>query len=203
MPDRDIFTRRAVRGWATPLRHLCGRSEPDIIAKKTLRALTKTLKNRGGIPGSAAICRLLEDFSSRRISLEVVLNRLRREGLTRGDHLTVALGLRATQQLLIKMANDSAGTALDIPHALGVQYCRSLVEANLFGCAPDLVGKRFPDVGELQEFANRVFGEMSPGIESIAQQLVTDATARTLKQPRSVFRHTRRRTSDLLHEPVT
>jgi len=115
----------------------------------------------------------------------------------------VALGIRAAHQLLGRMSSESSGIIRDVPFALADQYCRTLVDANLFYSAPDLIGNRFPDSNDLHAFADHVFGEMSPGIQGIAQQLVVDASARTLKQPRSVFRHSRRRTTDLLHEPVT
>jgi hypothetical protein len=172
------------------------------VAKKTLKPLTKTVQSQGGIPGSVAICRLIEDFSLGRISLEAVLNRLRRDEQIRGEHVTVALGIRSAQQLLERM-RDAPGSVRDVPFALAVQYCIAVVEANLFDCASDLIGTRFPDINDSQEFEGRVIGAMMPGIEAIAQQLVIDASAKTLKQPRSVFRRTRRRTGDLLHESLT
>lgn len=202
MPDRDVFDRRAPRGWATALRHLCGCSEADIVAKAAVRSLTKTVKTRGGIPGAPSVIRLVEEFNSSALPLKAALARLQRAERTMGDHVVAAPGIEAAKWLLVQLSTEP-GSVRDIPHALALQCCVQLVDSNLFGSAPDLVGARFPDVCDLQNFKSATLGQMMPALDRIAQQLASDATASTLAYPRRVLRPTRRPTADILHEPLT
>jgi hypothetical protein len=202
VPDRDVFDRSAPRGWASPLRHLCGRSEPDIIAKAATHSLTKTVKSRGGIPGANAVVRLIQEFASGALPLAAALARLQKAERTMGGHLAAAPGINAARRLLFEMCTEP-GALRDIPHALASHFCVEIVESNLFGCAPELVGRRFPGVSDLGEFKGAVMGAMLPAIDRVAQQLALDATASTLSLPRRAMRSTRRRTGEILHESLT
>jgi hypothetical protein len=119
-----------------------------------------------------------------------------------GDHIAAAPGIEAAKRLLFTLCSDPASVR-DIPHALALNFCGVVIDSYLFGSAHDLVGKRFPDVRDVEQFRSAVIGHIMPALDRVAQQLAMDATASTLKYPRQMMRSTRRRTGDLLHEPLT
>lgn len=182
MPDRDLFFRTAARGWHRPLRQLCGAAEPAEVARFALSALAKDLRKAGGIPQLIHYVDLLRLVRDGRLSRSAAFERINRIALT-GSPVVTRISCRAVAAMMAS-PSELPRSDSDLPAAVTAGVLGSLVEHQLFGRAePELAGERFRSEKEFDDFAASCRQAIDSGIASMAQRVVRDPSAASLRAP--------------------
>src|SRR5215213_4742803 len=141
MPDKDIFNRLAEPGWASPLRRLYGRAEPAEVGQISLKALRRTLKKRGGLPGGREVCSILERCSRGILGCGEAWNLVHAICMRTHHYLYACVAERAAQRLIREMHQGVVHP--NIPDRFAREFCEDLLRHHLEKGAPQLLYPKF------------------------------------------------------------
>lgn len=197
MSDLDIVERKLRPEWRCAYEMIKGGHELEAVAESILKALARTLRERGGAPR-------LEEFSQ-------AIDRHDRGLLDQRSLATFAAESEHQQatangKVLARSVMDHFVCGPDgfLRGAPAIRLARGflvrLVERCLFSQQRDyLVGKRFNSRAEAVQTETKLLGLMDFGLTRISSQLVEDSSARNLRAPRGAKRKS---TEELLNQPL-
>jgi hypothetical protein len=198
MPDLDIVERKLPPEWRRAYKLIKGSHELEAVAEEILKALARTLRDRGGAPGleesAQALYRHDRGFLDDR-SLVAFAAKLEQEQET-------ANGKVLALSVMDQNVSGPDGFLRGAPNMrLAKRFLVRLVERCLFAQQRDyLVGKRFTSRAQAVETETRLLGLMESGLSKIASQLAEDSSAKNLRAPRSAQR--KKSTRELLDQPL-
>lgn len=202
MPDLDIIDRNVPRGWRPPLKLFVGVAKPDEVARAVSKALARSLRENGGLPGFDRWVALLDERIAGVLdphSAFVRAEAIERE-LGQGRHVKVAA--RSVQSILAELGH-SRTPALSLGRPLAEEFLRRLAQHDFFGrIRPGIVGRRrFKRIADVDERERACRQAMEPFLQRLASGLVRDPEGEELRSP-SVRGTRSPTTKDLLHRSI-
>lgn len=200
MPDLDIIDRSVPRGWRGAMRVLVGNGSPEEVAHRTKLALTRSLRENGGLPGLEELENLVRarvqgsiDPHSAHVLLDGYEHRY-------GHQRHAKVAARVARGMLSEL-NQGRPLRVPVRTAITRRFVEQLVLHNLFGRVRPELGKHFSGWERAHRREGECLRALSDALDNIATQLEVDPTARNLRAPRA-HRGFRKRTSELLHAPI-
>ena len=202
MPDLDVIERSAKRGWYGATRmYAGGAASAAEMRGPILKALAKSLRDGGGLPGHDNLSAIVQLVCNGDISALAAIREVRTVTREFGGHLHTRLAAEAVDTLIVEVRQNST-TIIEPATAVSERFLTRLVDHYLFGRArPYLVGQRFADHGAALQEENACKAALAPYVRELAERLVRDPTGKGLRAP-SVRRSYRRSTASLLNEPI-
>ena len=186
MPEGDRFEKGFGSGWRGALTLVRGGvASEEEVADKLGKALAKTLRDRSGVPGHEAICRVMEGAETGSLLESFqVLDDIDR---SHEGHRHTKVATDVAKSLLVQgdAANGMAALG-SLPHRLASETCSALVDHYFFGRAyPQLIAEgRFVDHEHARQWQDRVEQAMQPTVAKFADKLVSRPDAQGLRAPR-------------------
>ena len=202
MPDLDIIERAAKRGWGGATRmYAGGLASADEMRGPILKALAKSLRDAGGLPGLNDLSMIVGRVCNGDLSARAAFTEMRTVEREYGGHLHTKVAAEAVCTLIVELSQDST-MFIEPATAVAERFLTRLVDHHLFGRArPFLVGQRFADYGDALQEENACRSALAPHVRKLAAGLVRDPTGKSLRAP-SVQRSHHRPTAELLNEPI-
>ena len=202
MPDLDIIERAAKRGWHGATRmYAGGLASADEMRGPILKALAKSLRDGGGLPGLVDLSTVVQQVCTGDLSALAAIREVRTVERKFGGHLHTRVAAEAVNTLIVEVLQNST-TIIEPATAVAERFLTRLVDHHLFGRArPYLVGQRFADHGDALQEENACKAALAPYVRKLAAGLVRDPTGKSMCAP-SVRRSHRRPTAELLNEPI-
>ncbi len=183
MPEGDRFEKSFGAGWRSALALAQGgvASEKE-VANKLEKSLAKTLRDRSGVPGLAAICLVMESAGTTSLLKGFqALDDIVREG---EGHRHTRIAAEVAKSLLVQGdAADGSAASESLPYRLLRMTCSALLDHYFFGRAyPRLLAEgRFVGHEDAREWQNRIKQAMQPAIAKYADKLVSRPDAEGLR----------------------
>ena len=202
MPDLDIIERSAKRGWHGATRMYAGGAASAVeMRRPILKALAKSLRDSGGLPGLVDLSTIVQQVCTGDLSTLAAIREVRSVKRECGGHLHTRVAAEAVATLIVEVHQEST-TIIEPTTTVAERFLWGLVDHHLFGRArPYLVGQRFADYEAALQEENACKSSLAPYVRELAGRLVRDPTAKDLRAP-SVRGSHRRSTAELLNEPI-
>ena len=202
MPDLDIIDRIASPGWRGVTRmYAGGAASANEMRSPTLKALAKSLRDGGGLPGFSEFGAIVQRVCTGDLSALEAMREVRSLVREYNGHLHTKVAAEAVSTLIVEVVQGST-TITEPALTVAEQFCSALVDYHLFSRArPYLVGQRFADHGAAFQEENACKAARASDMHKVAEGLARDPTGKSLRAP-SVQRSHRRSTASLLNEPI-
>ncbi len=203
MPDQDRFERTfKVGGWRGAYRRAREAvASTEEVGDKLVKALAKTLRDNGGVPGLPAMAEIVK--SSNGTSLLGRFNALDAIVRAQNSHRHTEIAADVAKAFIVQqeVANGgfSPGYTVD---RFGEDVCAALVEHYFFANARQqlIIQKKLASHEEARRWQVKVERAIRPNIEKVACQLVQDPLANHLRAPKGIVK--KESTSTLLKEEL-
>lgn len=186
MPEGDRFEESFGAGWRAALVVVEGGVASDAeVADKLVKALAKTLRANGGVPGLLAMAEIVE--SSNGISLLERFSALDAIARAQEGHRHTKVATDVAKSLVVQNGAASGGSIHDsLERRLVGDTCAALVSHYFFERAQQqlIAGGRFADTEDARRWQVRVEQIMEPAIAKIAERLVRRPDAEGLRAPK-------------------
>lgn len=184
MPDLDIIDRNAPRGWARAYKLFLGNASVPEVARAATKALARSLRENGGLPGAHLFRRVLDQRMSGELDGHGALEAASAIQHRLGHDRHAKIGARAVGKLLVefghrrRLRGESFETLCD-------RFVHELVDHLFFGrIRPDIVGtKRYPGRAEVEVRELAVREGLEPSLRKIARKLAVSPSADGLRAP--------------------
>lgn len=184
MPDGDVFEKHVPHAWKRAYRCLEAGEGPEAVGSRILGALTKTLREAGGVTSLRECGAVIERVRTHHLSPTDALAAARTAFAGSGRLAPIAREVAAQIALETAFGRPAASEGtLAVAEAL----CRRLVDAKLLDHArAGLAGETrpFATEGVLAAALENVQRVIEPGIRAIAAQLTADPSAARIRAPR-------------------
>ena len=201
MPDVDIIERAAKPGWHRVARMYAGGASPAEMCGAILKALTRSLREGGGLPGLVDLCGIFQKVCTGDLSALVAFDQVRSVERQHSGHAHTKVAAREVTNLIREVAQGSPST-IEPTLTVAEHVCSALVGYYHWGQVRlDLVGQGSSDNAEAlgEEIACKA--ALAPYVRELAGRLVRDPTGKSLRAP-SVRRPNPGSTASLLNEPI-
>ncbi len=196
MPDNDIIQSALVPCWQAAGRLLRGGHPLLEVASASDKALARSLRQGGGLPGLDRLTALLEEVQAGQLTPGQAMDRLHDVEYEYDGSRHIKVAAQATRQLVAEV--HQGASFLDARRAVAERFCWELLDHQLFGrLRPLLIGTRFADRDEAAAFEAACKAELTTAITKLASQLLADPTATALRAP-ALRARTRRTTEELM-----
>ena len=200
MVERDRFEKQFGAGWLSAYRYARDGHVPlESICDKLVSALSKTLRNSGGIPAFDEIAHILT--AGRSLDLMAAFDALDDLGERENGHIHTKIGVGVAKALRVQWeATDWNVETASVPGRFAEALCSALVERNYFAKArhPLLAERSFESYDQMANWQSRLEEILRPQLSRIADQLGQKPDARALRAPNRLTK--KERTGDLLAE---
>ena len=213
MAEGDRFEKAFVAGWRGAYQRVReGSAPPAEVADKLVGALSKTLRDKGGVPGLPAMIDVVINAAWRfalqssnageeaTILIES-LNALDRIVRGKGGHRNTQVAAEAARSLLAQQGTHTNGNgAWPTAEHFVENVCKNLIDHYFFATArQNLVTEgKLGNHEQARQWQQHMEEVMGPSVRQVAERLVKDPLARTLRAPQHTVK--RQSTSDLLGE---
>jgi hypothetical protein len=201
MPDLDLVARGLAKHWRVPYNLLKGGQSVQAISESLVKALAAELRESGGLLGYEDLLLASKQAQAKGSKARSLAEASRSIELAFGQHPAAKILARAAQK---NLALIEAGRALPGPFSLAEEHVRTVLRHQFFSrVTPRVIGreKRFSEVSEARAFETKIWAAVEHQLRKIAQSLVSDPTASTLRAP-SYPRH-RLTTAELIDMPLS
>ena len=200
MVEQDRFERQFGAGWLSAYRYARDGNVPlESICDKLVSALSKTLRESGGIPAFDEITHILT--AGRGLDLIAAFGALDDLRELENGHLHTKIGVEVAKSLRVQWeATDWNMATAAVPGRFAEALCSALVERNYFAKArhPLLAEGSFESYEQMTGWQSRVEEILRPQLSRIADQIGQKPDARGLRAPNRLTK--KERTGDLLAE---
>ena len=200
MVERDRFENQFGAGWRSAYQYAREGNVPlESNCDKLVSALSKTLREKGGIPAFDEITHVLT--TGRGLDLLAAFAALDDLGERENGHPHTKIGVEVAKSLRVQW--EAAGWNTEtaaVPGRFAEALCSALVERNFFAKARHrlLAEGGFESYEQVAAWQSRVEEILRPQMSRVADQLVQKPDARGLRAPNRLTK--KERTGDLLAE---
>jgi len=185
MPDQDIIDKKVPRGWRASVKLFAGPASEREVAKGVAQALTRSLRENGGMPAADRWVQLLRDRLSGELdphSTYTVVDRIEQQ-LRHTRHAKVAA--RAVRKMLVDIDSIRLHGS-DISRRLMEEFLWELTDHSFFGrLRPKVVGEeRFHRIADVDRRERRCRHALEPALNKLAARLADNPGAEGLRTPR-------------------
>src|SRR5579883_1167939 len=183
MPDLDILPRSAAPGWhpADQLIKGCGSNEE--IAKALLQALSKSVRDGGGLPALDRFVGVVAEFAAGELTHSQAMAEARRIVRENDGQRNARVAERAVAHVLVDIT-DGEQRGGDIRQSLAERFLWCLADHSLIGRRrPELVGDRYTDLDVALAAEERYKAVLRPKLTELASKLAREPDARGLRAP--------------------
>lgn len=199
MPDRDWYTWNVARNWRNAARRIEEGASLPRAADLALRALTRTLRETGGVPGLDDIAGIVREYAAGRKTIPEAFAALRQANLRVGGSQLTQFAKQAAESTIVAIDRHEAKG--DAAHEIRCRFIECAFEGLLFGPARwRWVSPRFGTFKEAHDWQLECIALMAPRIEKLAQALARRPSGAGLRAPSRSS--PRERTADLIYQPV-
>ena len=171
------------------------------MRRPILKALAKSLRDGGGLPGLVDLSTIVQQVCTGDLSTLAAIREVHSVERECGGHLHTRVAAEAVATLIVEVHQEST-MIIEPTTTVAERFLWRLADHHLFGRAgPYLVGQRFTDHEEALREENACKAALAPDIRKMAERLVHDPTGKGLRAP-SVRQSHRRSTASLLNEPI-
>lgn len=199
MPDRDWYTLNVARNWRGAARRVEEGTSLPRVGDLALRALARTLRETGGVPGLDDFAGIVREYAAGRKTILEAFSALRQANLLAGGSQLTQFAKQAAESTI--MAIDRHEAKGDPTHEIRCRFIECAFEGLLFGPARwRWIPSRFGTYKEAHDWQLQCVAFMAPRIGKLAQALVRHPSGAGLRAPSRVS--PQERTADLLYQPV-
>ena len=174
MPDLDIIDWIPATGWYRACRLLEGAADADLIASEAVKALCRSLRGRGGMPGMRELASIVGEYWAGTLPGLNAFDRIREVERLAHGHRHSLIGGRATGQLLAGLTEGPANWAdVGAVGAVAEGFCWAAMDYYLFGrVRPRLSCGDQSDPGAIRALESRCKDLLRAAVSAIARRLV-------------------------------
>ena len=200
MVERDRFEKQFGAGWLSAYRYAREGNVPLAgICDKLVSALSKTLRENGGIPAFGEMAHILTQGSG--LDLMAAFGALDDLVERENGHRYTKIAAEVAKSLRVQ--SEAAGWNVEtseIPGQFAEASCSALVERQFFAKArqPLLAEGRFDSYEQMTDWQSRLEERLRPQVSKIAVKLGKNPDGSGLRAPNRLTK--KERTGDLLEE---
>ena len=202
MVERDRFEKQFGAGWLSAYRYAReGQVSLGGIADKLISSLSKTLRERGGIPSFDDIARIATQ--GRELGVLSAFGALDDLAELQGGHRHTKIAAEVAKTVIVQWeAGGWNVEKADIPARLAEASCSALIEHYYFAKArqPLLAEGKFGSYDESARWQGRIEQVLSPQLSKLAAKLEKTPDGTGLRAPSRLTK--KERTRDLLAESI-
>ena len=149
-----------------------GKASPEVVTDKLVKALTKNLRDAGGIPGWPEMTQTITDCVPEEILASYeALDRLVRE---HNGHRHAKIAADVAKSLIVQSLSGTAGMDGDISNQFAERVCEAIIDNGLFAKAGTRLVEegRFSNLQEFREWQGKIERMIEPSVAKIAGNLV-------------------------------